>query len=53
MKFKATEHIMPYKWMLVPQKKVMFGLQSLGFNHFTSVRMDKRVELEIEAYKPM
>ena len=50
MIFTAQVKVMPLKDLLDPQgKAVMGGLQNLGLNSVTDVRIGKHIDLQIEA----
>ena len=50
MKFKATVAIMPRPEILDPQgKAILLGMENLGFEQFSQVRVGRRIELELEA----
>lgn len=50
MKFKANINVMPRPELLDPQgKATAHGLKNLGFADVSSVRIGKRIHLEIEA----
>jgi phosphoribosylformylglycinamidine synthase subunit PurS len=50
MTYTVQVKIMPLKNLLDPQgKAVMGGLQNLGINNITDVRVGKHIDLQIEA----
>ena len=50
MIFTVQIKVMPLKDLLDPQgKAVMGGLQNLGLNNITDVRIGKHIDLQIEA----
>ena len=50
MIFTVQIKVMPLKDLLDPQgKAVMGGLQNLGLNHVTDVRIGKHIDLQIDA----
>ena len=50
MTYTVQVKVMPLKDLLDPQgKAVMGGLQSLGLNNVTDVRIGKQINLQIEA----
>jgi phosphoribosylformylglycinamidine synthase len=50
MIFTVQVKVMPLKDLLDPQgKAVMGGLQNLGINNVTDVRIGKHIDLQIEA----
>ena len=50
MIFTAQIKVMPLKDLLDPQgKAVMGGLQNLGLNNVTDVRIGKHIDLQIES----
>ena len=50
MIFTVQVKVMPLKDLLDPQgKAVMGGLQNLGLNNITDVRIGKHIDLQIEA----
>ncbi len=50
MIFTAQVKVMPLKDLLDPQgKAVMDGLQNLGLNNISDVRIGKHIDLQIEA----
>jgi phosphoribosylformylglycinamidine synthase PurS subunit len=50
MIFMVQIKVMPLKDLLDPQgKAVMGGLQNLGLNNITDVRIGKHIDLQIEA----
>jgi phosphoribosylformylglycinamidine synthase subunit PurS len=50
MTYTVQVKIMPLKNLLDPQgKAVMGGLQNLGINNVTDVRVGKHIDLQIEA----
>lgn len=50
MRFKANINIMPRPTLLDPQgKATLSGLKNLGFSSIDSLRVGRRIELEIEA----
>ena len=50
MIFTVQVKVMPLKDLLDPQgKAVMGGLQNLGLNNVTDVRIGKHIDLQIEA----
>ena len=50
MNFTVQVKVMPLKDLLDPQgKAVMGGLQNLGLNSITDVRIGKHIDLQIEA----
>ena len=50
MKFRAEIDVMPLKALLDPQgKAVMGGLQNLGLNTISDVRIGKHIDLQVEA----
>ena len=50
MTFMIQVKVMPLKELLDPQgKAVMGGLQNLGLNNITDVRIGKHIDLEIQA----
>lgn len=50
MKFQANIHIMPRPELLDPQgKATQHGLNNLGFDTVSNLRVGKRIQLEIEA----
>ena len=50
MIFSAEIKVMPLKELLDPQgKAVMTGLQSLGIENITDIRIGKHINLQIEA----
>lgn len=50
MTFTVQVKVMPLKDLLDPQgKAVMGGLQNLGLNNITDVRIGKHIDLQVEA----
>jgi phosphoribosylformylglycinamidine synthase PurS subunit len=50
MNFSVEVRVMPLKELLDPQgKAVMSGLQSLGLNKVSDVRIGKSISLQVEA----
>lgn len=50
MIFTVQVKVMPLKDLLDPQgKAVMGGLQNLGLNNITDVRIGKHIDLQVEA----
>ncbi|HMD01092.1 MAG TPA: phosphoribosylformylglycinamidine synthase subunit PurS [Ferruginibacter sp.] len=50
MNYTAKVKVMPLKDLLDPQgKAVMGGLQNLGLNNITDVRIGKHIDLQIDA----
>ncbi len=50
MLFQVQIKVMPLKDLLDPQgKAVMGGLQNLGINNITDVRIGKHIDLQIDA----
>ena len=50
MTFTVQIKVMPLKDLLDPQgKAVMGGLQNLGLNNITDVRIGKHIDLQVEA----
>jgi len=50
MTFTVQVKVMPLKDLLDPQgKAVMGGLQNLGMNNITDVRIGKHIDLQVEA----
>jgi phosphoribosylformylglycinamidine synthase subunit PurS len=53
MTFSVQVKVMPLKELLDPQgKAVMSGLQSLGLNKVSDVRIGKSISLQVEAASP-
>jgi phosphoribosylformylglycinamidine synthase PurS subunit len=53
MTFSVQVKVMPLKELLDPQgKAVMSGLQTLGLNKVSDVRIGKSISLQVEAASP-